>query len=83
MKKRILSAFLALAMLFSIMPTSFASSTYDETNGFDDKSPISYLKVDYTADGGIDSIKVKPYKSHTGNSNIRVTIAYRETYIDM
>lgn len=83
MKKRILSAFLALAMLFSIMPTSFASSTYDETNGFDDKSPISYLKVDYTADGGIDSIKVKPYKSHTGKSNIRVTIAYRDTYIDM
>ena len=65
------------------MPTSFASSTYDETNGFDDKSPISYLKVDYTADGGIDSIKVKPYKSHTGKSNIRVTIAYRDTYIDM
>ena len=39
--------------------------------------------MDYTADGGIDSIKVKPYKSHTGKSNIRVTIAYRDTYIDM
>ena len=65
------------------MPTSFASSTYDETNGFDDKSPIHYLKVDYTKDGGIDSIKVKPYKTHTGKSNIRVTIAYRDTYIDM
>lgn len=66
------------------MPTSFASSTYvDADTGFDSTSPIHYLKVDYTADGGISSVKVKTYSGHTGASNIRVTIGYRDIYANL
>ena len=87
-KKRIISALLALSMIFSIMPSAFASTTYEPDNytegsnadGFDDYSPIQYLKIDYNADGGIDNVTLKPGYNVSDGGHINVIIAVSKIY---
>lgn len=59
MKKRLLSALLALSMFFSIVPSSLAYTGYNGSS-FDTYSPISGLAIDVDATGQVTSVKVKP-----------------------
>lgn len=81
MKKRLISAFLALTMLFSLIPTTFAApNTYDATNGFDTDSPITGLKI-VIKSGAVESIKVKPNTSkHVGDDPMSVAIIANVSY---
>ena len=81
MKKRLISAFLALTMLFSLVPTTFAApNTYDATNGFDTDSPITGLKI-VIKSGAVQSIKVKPNTNkHLGNDPMSVAIIANVSY---
>jgi hypothetical protein len=74
MKKRLLSAFLALAMLFSVFPTAFATTSYNEDTGkFDANCPIEGLHISVDKDGNVTGISVEP-NSLLSAGNIIVSI---------
>lgn len=78
MKKRLISAFLALAMLFSLVPTTFAApNTYG--TAFDKDSPIHGLKI-IVNNGVVQSIKIKPNINRHATDKMAVAIIANVKY---
>lgn len=70
MKKRLLSAFLALSMLFSIMPTTFATQTGADGSPNIDGTPniIKFAELDINEDGTVSNFNVTTHDAFVGTS---------------
>ena len=80
MRKRFISALLALAMFFSAFPTVFASVEYTGGETAPDNAPIKKLTINYGADGTIGTITIEPSAKHSGAGLMSVAIVPRIGY---